>query len=113
MCAKERWHGNGPAKGMLASARRRAKELGLAFDLEESDIVVPTHCPVLGLELKVAHGFRTNNSPSLDRINNTRGYVKGNVAVISLRANRLKSDAVVEELEAIVRYMRDHAQPVT
>lgn len=48
----------------------------------------------------------TEGSPTLDRIVPSRGYVVGNVAVISMRANRLKSDASVAELQALVSYTR-------
>jgi len=49
-----------------------------------------------------------DNVPSVDRIDPTKGYIKGNVEVISWRANHLKNNATVEELEAIVNYMKLH-----
>lgn len=49
-----------------------------------------------------------NNSPSLDRINNKKGYVKGNVAVISMRANHVKADGTTAELTAIANFMQKH-----
>lgn len=69
-------------------------------------MVVPTHCPILGLPLYVMKGTKGGgpNSPSLDKIEPSRGYVPGNVIVISNRANRLKSDASVEELRAIASF---------
>ena len=85
---------------MLRRARQRAKERGLEFNLELKDIHIPTHCPVLGIEL-ACHKGRSGgnpNSPALDRIDNTKGYVKGNVMVISHRANMMKVDASPEEL---------------
>ena len=48
---------------------------------------------------------RHNGSPSLDRIDNTKGYIKGNVKVISWRANAIKKDATLEELKALVNYL--------
>lgn len=48
---------------------------------------------------------RTDNSPSLDRIDNSSGYVKGNVHIISMRANRIKSDATLQELKSVVKYL--------
>jgi len=56
--------------------------------------------------LKVPDKKQKDSSPSLDRIDNTKGYVKGNVAVICYRANWLKNNANVKEIEAILRYMK-------
>jgi hypothetical protein len=91
---------------MLTGARTRAKALGLEFNLEESDITIPETCPVLGMPLVFGRLTRNDNSPSLDRIDNTKGYVKGNVVVISMRANRLKNNGTLEELEALVAFYR-------
>ena len=93
---------------MINDARKRAKRKGIDFDLDQSDLIVPPTCPVLGIELFVSGGKRTANSPSLDRIDNSRGYIKSNVRVISFRANALKNDATIEELEKIVNYMKEN-----
>src|ERR1700722_19255130 len=85
-------HANDPRLEILKSARYRAKRGGLSFNLTLEDVVIPKFCPVLGMELKVASGL---SAPTLDRLHNYMGYVKGNVSVISWRANRLKSDASV------------------
>jgi hypothetical protein len=45
-----------------------------------------------------------DKKPTLDRINNDEGYIRGNVAIISFRANRIKSDASADELQAIANY---------
>lgn len=89
---------------MLKRARKRGMEVNITLE----DIVIPEFCPVLGLKLTRNIGQKTGgrNSPSLDRIDNTRGYVKGNVIVVSLRANRLKNDATVEELQKIVDFYK-------
>jgi hypothetical protein len=85
------------------SAKHRAKESSLPFDIEVSDVVVPDHCPVFGMPLVVGKGYQENASPSLDRVNPLLGYVKGNVWVISWRANNLKRDATLQELEQLVQ----------
>ena len=100
ICNSERVKSEAPEKRMLRRAKSRAKERGLEFNLELSDIHIPTHCPVLGIEL-VVHKGRSGgnpNSPALDRIDNKKGYVKGNVMVVSHRANMMKLDASPEEL---------------
>lgn len=91
----------------LRDARRRGIEATIKFE----DIIWPTHCPVLGIELdyKTKRGERLARNPanpSLDRWDNTRGYVPGNVFVISFRANILKNNATLAELEAIAKYAR-------
>lgn len=78
-------------------AKRRAVKQGLEFNLELEDVVIPLYCPVLGYLLKPLSGD-PRTSPSLDRIDNKKGYIKGNVAVISHRANTLKGDATPTEI---------------
>jgi len=92
---------------MLAGAKTRTKEKSLpACNLTCQDIVIPEVCPVLGLTLVVSKGVLSDTSPSLDRIVPALGYVKGNVRVISYRANRLKCDATIAELELVLADMR-------
>lgn len=86
---------------MLANAKYRAKRDGLLFDLKPEDIVLPDKCPALGLPLRKNKGSQGDNSPTLDRVVGTYGYVKGNVQVISNRANRLKGNANAWELKQI------------
>lgn len=92
-----------PAYTMFYDARKRALALGLPFDIEPDDLLVPEVCPVLGILLTL-DGPR-DTRPSLDRIIPERGYVKGNVAVISFRANRIKSDANADELRRVLAYL--------
>ncbi len=98
-----------PRHHLVYQARSRAKRLRVAVDITVDDIEWLTHCPVLGVELSYyacrrEDGIR-QNSATLDRRDNSLGYVKGNVFVLSHRANRLKSDASLPELKALVRYL--------
>ncbi len=98
-----------PVGLMLRSARARARQRGIEFSITRDDVPCPTHCPVLGMELIYGGSGRLGGMPasaSLDRVDNTKGYVPGNVAIISDRANRLKGNATADELEAIARWMR-------
>lgn len=95
-----------PRQQMLASARHRAKRDGYVCTISKEDIVVPELCPVLGLPLRPSLLEKSDSSPSLDKLIPELGYVPGNVRVISWRANRLKSDASLAELEALVAYMK-------
>jgi len=88
-------------KMLLQGAKKRAKDHNMVFNLEPSDIIIPQICPLLGIPL--FRGDRTNNpnSPSIDRINNSLGYEKGNIHIISKKANTIKNNASLEELAKI------------
>jgi len=90
-------------KKMFQGAKARSKKNGLDFNITIDDIVIPEKCPVLGIPLIAAVGNKivSKNSPSLDRIDSSKGYVKGNIRVVSHRANSLKSNATLEELRLI------------
>lgn len=99
-CNSIRVKTNTPEWKMHQRAKQRSKKYNRDFDLELSDIVIPSHCPVLGIQLEVHEGRSggNSNSPSLDRVDSTRGYTKDNIQVISHRANMMKVDASKEEL---------------
>lgn len=94
---------------LLRSVRSTAKRKGLDFDLSLEDIVIPDVCPVLGIPLDRTVGAKGGgqNGPSIDRINNYKGYVKDNIWVISLKANRCKSDLTLEQLEKMVKVLKE------
>ena len=100
---RKNWTHYNPAWIMYHNAYRRAKEKQIPFDISFTDIEIPEYCPVLGFKL-TSDNRETN--PSLDRIRPELGYVKGNIQVISMRANRLKQDASIEELEKLIMYMK-------
>lgn len=88
--------------------KQRALEKGLPYDLDADYIqsILPTHCPVLGVEL-VRRSNRSGNSPTsptVDRIVPELGYVRGNVMIISKRANQIKSDASPEEIMKVAQF---------
>lgn len=80
---------------------------GVKFNLAVEDIVVPEFCPIMKIRLIPGSG---DSAPSLDRIDNRYSYVPGNVAVISNRANTLKSSLDIETLKNIIRYIEMHAE---
>lgn len=79
-------------------AKTRAKKRGLEFTIEKEDIIIPDYCPYFNEKLIFdAVGYHPY-SPSIDRIDSTKGYIKGNIEVISSQANRMKWDATQEQL---------------
>lgn len=93
-----------PERRMLSSAKKVAKSLGLPFNLTLEDITVPEHCPALGTVMRTQSGSRHATSPSLDRIIPSLGYTKGNIVVVSWKANRIKCDATIDELRRIAAF---------
>ena len=93
---------------LLRGARSRCKISGLQCTVTSADIKLVHICPLLGIPLKIAKGVgnANANSYSLDRIDNSKGYIPGNVWIISRRANLIKSDATLEELEKITQGLK-------
>ena len=106
--ASRKWTLSNPEKAMIRDAKFRAKQRDIPFDLSFEDIFIPTNCPVLGIPLFRGKRGHIGNSPSLDRLVPTRGYVKGNTVVISHRANSLKGNESLAEMELVVKFMRVH-----
>lgn len=88
-------------KYLYHSAKARAKQRNEEFSIEVEDIVIPDNCPIFGIPLKYHRGVKQDDSYSIDRIDSSKGYIKGNIWVISLRANRIKNDSTPEELRLI------------
>lgn len=94
-------------KFLIYHARSRARKADLAFDITVDDLVWPKRCPVFGFDLDYSASTTfVPNAPSLDRLDSNKGYVKGNVRVVSWRANELKRNASVQEIAALLAWMR-------
>jgi hypothetical protein len=92
----------------LHSAKHRCKDSDIPFDIDVDDLhPFPLHCPVLGIQLDWLADARAvvDHSPSLDRMDPTLGYVRGNVTIISNRANRIKNDASLDEVRKVVSWL--------
>jgi hypothetical protein len=87
-------------------ARTRSRQNGADFLINVEDIIIPKICPILGLKLTKGDGYLPN-AMSLDRVDNNKGYVPGNVRVISRKANLLKSSLTLDILENIIKYIKN------
>lgn len=110
---KEKWnntrkekHRANPLKNILLCAKRRARQKKLDFNITENDLFIPNECPVLGIPLFVSEKRPTDNSPTIDRIDNEKGYIKGNVLIVSYKANTIKNSASIDEMEKVYSFYR-------
>lgn len=101
---------NNKEKCLLLYCKNRAKHNNLPFNIEINDIVIPKYCPILETEFSLNKPKKGRNmyGPSIDRIVPELGYVKGNIRVISLKANMMKSNATEKELKAFSKNMLNY-----
>ena len=92
------------------SKKANAIKTGKEFTIDFGDLIFPTHCPILGLELDYFNDTRAENAVTFDRIDPSKGYIKGNVVMISWRANRIKNDGTAEEHLQIASFIQQHQQ---
>ena len=95
------WVSNNMELHLVNSSRNGSKQRGLEHTITVDDVVIPTHCPLLGVEL-------VYGNTSLDRIDNTKGYVPGNVEVLSSQANYMKRNATINELKTFATNILCH-----
>ena len=92
-----RWKGRNPDAKLMNQAMMSSKARGIEFSIGREDIIIPEFCPYLGVRLTNLGGRKPTNI-SIDRIDNAKGYVPGNIQVISYLANRMKDAASIEEM---------------
>lgn len=90
---------------LWCGSKKRAKQKGIEFNLTFYDMPkIPKICPVLGIKIKPNNKCGpSDNSPSLDRIDCKKGYVIGNIRIISNRANRLRQDGTIREWKLLIK----------
>jgi hypothetical protein len=101
--SQDKWNQKHPLYSTYHNAKRRAKDLELPFDIHWKELVMPEYCPILGVRMDKELDF--DYRPSLDRVDPTKGYVKGNIAFISMKANRMKAEGTAEEHRKIADYI--------
>jgi hypothetical protein len=88
-------------KQLWISAKGNSKRKGKEFTIDIEDIKIPELCPFLGIPLTCIRGQgHLPTNASIDRIDSTKGYIKGNIQVISRKANLMKNNATKEQLIA-------------
>ena len=102
-------HKNSPWYTMATMSKGRAKKQDLPYDIDAAylESIWPTgnKCPVFGCDFTISKkGESRDSSPSLDRIVPELGYVKGNVIIVSLKANRMKNNGTIEDLRKVLDY---------
>jgi hypothetical protein len=99
--APETW-----SRWSLNQIRDRAKRRGIPFNLEPEDLSPPVLCPVLHVPIVYGGTSGEMFAPTVDRLKPELGYTKGNVCVISRRANSIKNDATSAEVQAVADWMK-------
>ena len=89
---------------IIRNSKFMAKRRNIYFDLHYTDFELPSHCPILHCKLEYGAGKNGNafNHATLDRIDNSKGYVKGNVMVVSRLANAMKNEASFTQLQDFI-----------
>lgn len=87
-------------------ARKRSNKLDKEFRIVPEDIKVSRVCPILGVPLFRTANTMSRNSPSLDRVDGSLGYIPGNIRVISWLVNNVKSNLTTDEVERLLLYMK-------
>jgi len=103
----QRRRNENPVKTLLKNIKTRAKANNIPFNLTEEDLSLPKTCPVLGIE--IIPFDNSGNSPSVDRFIPELGYIKNNCQIISLRANKIKNNATLEEIEKLYHWMTSYS----
>lgn len=87
-------------------ARTRSRQKGTEFTITKEDVIIPDFCPILDIPLTKGDGYLPN-AMSLDRVDNAKGYIPGNVRVISRKANLMKSSLTLDVLEKLIKYIKN------
>lgn len=106
----KRWRKVNQVSLMYSRAKSRALKKGIEFNITKEDIVIPALCPLLQVPFSNTYTNPECNRdyvPSLDRIDNTKGYTKENTWVITFKANRMKNTATHEELLTFCNSYKD------
>lgn len=103
---KREKHKKDPRYGMYIGAKSRSKKSGIEFNITLDDIIVPSLCPILNIPLFTSNLVVSPNSPTIDRIDNDKGYIKGNIIIISFKANTIKNSATIDDIGRVYNFYK-------
>lgn len=94
---------------IIRNIKSSAKIRNLNFNLQYTDLELPETCPILQIPLKYKGEGKSQeyNYATVDRIDNSKGYVKGNIIIVSRLANAMKNEANFEQLETFFNNMHN------
>lgn len=90
---------------LKSSITTNAKNRGGIVSINSEDIILRRICPILKIPIIYGRNFSDDNSPSVDRINNDLPYIKDNIQVVSMLANRMKNSANKNQLINFANYI--------
>lgn len=93
-------------KYTFCNRRKNAQKRCTEFEISIDDLEFPENCPVLGIPLTWG-GKLCNDTATIDRVDPNKGYIPGNVVVMSLKANRIKNNATAEELQKVADWLKE------
>ena len=107
--SQREWRRRNPFKFKCSSKRQDCSKRGIPFDLtpEYLESIWTGQCAILEVEMNILSHKDSLYAPQLDRIEPDKGYVEGNVVWLSRRANNIKGNATIEELAAVLKWMKE------
>jgi hypothetical protein len=99
---------NNPISRMLMNAKSRSRQYKIPFNITIEDVPIPKICPILKVPLVLGKANNYEFAPSIDRIDSKKGYIKGNVKVVSALANRMKSNATKEQCLIFAKNIKNY-----
>tara|TARA_B100001123_G_scaffold422595_1_gene531716 strand:- start:525 stop:1250 length:726 start_codon:yes stop_codon:yes gene_type:complete len=111
-CAKKNPKTNTLENNLFIAAKNRARKKNIEFSIHIDDIIIPKICPVFKIKLHLVKDDKSQSHksrlmvPSLDRISSDKGYIKGNIVVLSYKANIIKGQGSAEQHRKIAEWIR-------
>jgi len=96
-------------KYLLRHLKQSARRRNLDFNLTEyylENLSFPLTCPILNVPLEYGKREYSEFKPSVDRIDSSKGYIQGNICVMSIKANRAKNNLTDAELKKFALYYK-------
>jgi hypothetical protein len=103
--SRHRYWKKHPEKYIYLRAFHRSRQAGIKFSLKLEDFTIPSKCPCCKKVFGDVLENRSKQSPSLDRIDSSKGYTKQNVAVLCWGCNKVKTNGTIEQFKQLVKWL--------